>query len=262
MRYGFIGLGNMASAIIQGAIASGKFAAEDIYGYNHHIEKAQALHEKCSMRICATLLELLEQSEVVILAVKPQVLPELLPQIKEHCDGKKIVSIAAGKTLQYFEAQLGDLPVIRVMPNINAKVFASTSGICANRYASIEDIQAVRALFETVGTVLELPEKQFSAFAAVAGASPAFSYMYIDALAKAGVRAGLSRKNALAAAAGAVLGSAKMVLESETHPCELADQVCSPGGTTIEGVCVLHSGAFEGVVEEAVDAVIEKESRL
>ncbi len=262
MHYGFIGTGNMASAIISGAIGSGRFKATDIYGYNRHIEKAEKLKKECGLNVCGSLSEIIAVSDIIVLAVKPQVLPELLPQMSGHCEGKKIVSIAAGKTLAYFEEKLGRLPVLRVMPNINARVFASTSSLCANSYASKEDVEAVRALFETVGTVVDLPESQFSAFSAVAGASPAFTYIYIDALAKAGVRAGLPRSAAFAAAAGSVLGSAKMAMGSELHPCALADQVCSPGGTTIEGVFTLQNRAFEGIVEDAVAAVIAKEKTL
>ena len=262
MRFGFIGTGNMASAIILGAIKSASFASADIYAYNHHIEKAQKLGAECGMRVCETLEELCKKSDALVLAVKPQVLPEVLPRIKPLCEGKTVVSIAAGKTLAYFEEQLGPVPVVRVMPNINAKVFASTSCICANEYTEKEQLEAVRSLFSTVGSTIDLPEKQFSAFSAIAGASPAFSYIYIDALAKAGVRAGLPRSVALSAAAGSVLGSAKMVLASEQHPCALADQVCSPGGTTIEGVCALQNRGFEGIVEEAAAAVIAKDKLL
>ncbi len=262
MHYGFIGTGNMASAIIQGALASGSFSPREIGGYDSYIEKARELEGKCGMRVFETIEALCENSDVIVLAVKPQVLPEVLPLIKPLCAGKTILSIAAGKTTAYFEEHLGAVPVIRVMPNINAKVFAATSCICANEYASKEAVEAVRVLFSTVGTIIDLPEKQFSPFSAIAGASPAFSYLYIDALAKAGVRAGLPRNIAFAAAAGSVLGSAKMALESGTHPCELADQVCSPGGTTIEGVCALQNRGFEGIVEEAAAAVIAKDKTL
>ncbi len=262
MRYGFIGLGNMASAIIEGAIASGTVAACDVLGYNHHIEKAEALSQKCGMRVCKSLEALASESDYIVLAVKPQVLPAVLPQLKPLVAGKRIVTIAAGKTLSYYEEALGELPVIRVMPNINAVVGASTSCICANAQASQEDVAQVRALFEAVGSVTEIPEAYFSVFGSVAGCSPAYTFMYIDALARAGVRAGLSRKIAQEAAASAVMGSAKMALASSEHPQALADKVCSPGGSTIEGVYALDVGGFAGLVEQAVAAAIEKSAKL
>lgn len=262
MRYGFIGLGNMASAIIRGAIAGGAIAAQDVLGYNHHMEKAEALSQACGMRVCKSIEELATQSDFIVLAVKPQVLPQVLPQLRPHAAGKRIVTIAAGKTMAYYEEALGQVPVIRVMPNINAVVGASTSCICANAYASDADVTQVRVLFASIGSVADVAEQLFSVFGSVAGCSPAYTFMYIDALAKAGVRAGLSRKASLEAAASAVLGSAKMVLQSAEHPQALADKVCSPGGSTIEGVYALQLGGFEGLVQQAVAAAIEKSARL
>ena len=262
MKFGFIGTGNMASAIIRGARRDDVFQKEEIFGYDCDVEKAQALQADCGIKVCQTMDALIEACDYLVLAVKPQTLDTLLPALREKCKDKRFITIAAGKTLSYYETMLGAVAVVRVMPNINARVGAATSCFCANAYADAKDIEAVCKLFSTVGTILELPEAQFSAFTAIAGSSPAFSYMYIDALAKAGVRAGLPRATALAAAAGSVLGSAKLVLQGDTHPCDLADQVCSPGGTTIDGVYMLHRGAFEGLVEEAVAAVIEKEKKL
>lgn len=262
MHYGFIGAGNMASAIIRGAVASGGFAKETIGAYDCDADKTQNLHAQCGMRVFDTLEALAAWSDILVLAVKPQVLDTLLPSLRPLCTGKTLFSIAAGKTLDYYAERLGPLPMVRLMPNINARVRASATSLCANAQASAADVEAAKALFAAVGTVIELPETLFPVFGAIAGASPAFSYMYIDALAKAGVRAGMPRDAALTAAAGAVLGSAKLVMESGEHPLALADQVCSPGGTTIEGVCTLHGCGFEGIVEEAVLAVIEKEKCL
>lgn len=262
MRYGFIGIGNMASAIIRGAISSGAFAPEDILGYNHHIEKALALHKDCGMSVCETLEELIESSDVILLCVKPQILPAVLPQIKPHVKDKRVVSIAAGKDIAYLENALGKIPIMRVMPNINAVVGASTSCICANAHASKEDVETIIGLFSTVGMIIELPESQMATFAAVAGASPAFTYTYIDALACAAVRAGMPRATALKIAASSVLGSAKMLAQSGEDPHALAAKVCSPGGTTIEGMHCLKTHAFEGTVEDAIAAVIAKDKTL
>jgi pyrroline-5-carboxylate reductase len=174
-----------------------------------------------------------------------------------------VISVAAGRTLAFLEDGLGpDLPIARVMPNINAKVGASTSAFAVNSRCAESHKSIVQALFSTVGAIIELPEEQFSIFTAIAGSSPAFSYMYIDALARAAVRGGLSRDKALEIAASAVYGSAKMILESREHPFTLIDQVSSPGGTTIEGICALQEHGFESAVHKAVAATALKDKNL
>jgi pyrroline-5-carboxylate reductase len=148
------------------------------------------------------------------------------------------------------------------MPNINAKVLASESGYCANENCTSEQKKMVYDMFSAVGSAIEIPEKFFSIFGVIAGSSPAFAYIYINALAKAAVKAGMPKAQAMEIAANTVLGSAKMVLESNEHPCKLADMVCSPGGTTIEGVCALDEMGFENTVIKAFDAVLEKDRKI
>ncbi|MBQ1264757.1 MAG: pyrroline-5-carboxylate reductase, partial [Oscillospiraceae bacterium] len=152
--------------------------------------------------------------------------------------------------------------LVRVMPNINARVQSSVSAICPNEAATQEQTDIVRAMFETVGGVWQLSEQHFPAFAAIGGASGAFVYLYIDALASAGVKAGLPRDLAQEIACHTVLGSAKLQLASEEHPVRLCDQVCSPGGTTIEGVHMLKKLGFESAVQQAIAAIIEKDHKL
>ena len=262
MRYGFLGLGNMATAIIRGMVKSGAYEKSEIFGYDPQQSQIQNLERSCGLVACSGPAELAAAVDVVVLAVKPQVLPQVLPQIGPGCSGKLVISIAAGKDIAFLRAGLGNVAVIRVMPNINARVGAATSCFSAGPGATQDHKELARALFETVGTVVELPESQIAAFSAIAGASPAFTYIYIDALARAAVKAGMPRQVAQAAAASAVMGSAKMVMESGEHPHALVDQVCSPGGTTIQGVCKLADCAFEGAVEQAVSAVIERDQKL
>ncbi len=261
MNYAFIGLGNMASAIIKGMAHSNQFSTDKIYGYDIMDEKAQTLTE--FGLIACDSIEKAVGADVVVLAVKPQVLPQVLTVLKNSIFKQPlIISIAAGKEIEYFERQLGELPIVRVMPNINAAVGAATSAYTGNKFATSEHKQLVERLFATVGTITELPEHLFGVFGAVAGASPAFAYMYIDALARVAVAGGMSKQQALDIAASTVFGSAKMILASSEHPWSLIDKVCSPGGTTIEGILSLQSDGFEDAVHRAIAAVIEKDKKL
>ena len=264
MIYGFLGAGNMASAIIRGMVKGG-YKGSSINVYNITMAKAQALEAECGVSVCRSQSELIENSDVIILAVKPQVLTGILNSIKTDLQGKKhlIVSIAVGKTLAFLEEGLGkEQAIVRVMPNINAKVLASTSGFCANENVTEEQKQEIVKLFSTVGSITEIPESMFSIFGVVAGSSPAFAYLYIDSLARAAQKAGMPKKQALEIAAQTVLGSAKMILESGTHPWELIDSVCSPGGTTIEGIYTLENNGFESTVFKGFDTVLAKDKLI
>ena len=264
MTYGFIGLGNMAAAILRGMAKAGVFAENALVGYNPSAAKVQALQSEMPLRACASAREVAEAAYVIVLAVKPQVLPDVLPEIAPVVTADKlVVTIAAGKPASYYEAALaGGVPVVRVMPNIAARVGASASAVCGGKYAKDTHLELVRAMFRTVGEVYDLPEKHFPAFGALGGASGAFIFLYIDALASAGVKAGLPRAQAQAIAVQATLGGALLAQQSAEHPIALMDQVCSPGGTTIEGVHALKRLGFETAVQQAIDAIIEKDKRL
>lgn len=263
MTYGIIGLGNMAMAIIRGMLASSACKPEAVLGYTPHSEQARAALRAMGGTVCQTLAEA-AGADTLLLAIKPQVMPSVLEELRAlDKRAPLIISIAAGLDLAFFEKALGkDQAVARVMPNINARIGASTSAFAASSACSEAHRQIVRELFATVGSVVELPEKQFSAFSAIAGASPAFSYMYIDALARAAVKHGLPKQVALEIATSAVHGSAAMLRQSEEHPFALIDQVCSPGGITIEGVCALQAHGFEKAVHSAVDACIARDKEL
>ena len=264
MTYGFIGLGNMAAAILRGMAKAGVFAENALVGYNPSAAKVQALQSEMPLRACASAREVAAAADVIVLAVKPQVLPDVLPEIAPVVTAEKlVVSIAAGKPASYYEAALaGGVPVVRVMPNIAARVGASASAVCGGKYAKDTHLELVRAMFRTVGEVYDLPEKHFPAFGALGGASGAVVFLYIDALASAGVKAGLPRAQAQAIAVQATLGGALLAQQSAEHPIALMDQVCSPGGTTIEGVHALKRLGFETAVQQAIDAIIEKDKRL
>lgn len=266
MNYGFIGAGNMAGAIIKGmTVGSGSFEGRDIFVYDLNASAAKSLADICKVNVCSSAEDVIASSDVLVLAVKPNVLPDVVTQLKNKIIEKSplVISIAAGKTLEFLEGLIAkDFPIVRVMPNINAKVGCATSAFCTTETVSDEQKAIVKKLFSTVGAVTELSEKMFSIHSVIGGAAPAFAYLYIDALSRAAVKAGMPKKQALELTAQTVLGSAKMVLESGEHPWELIDQVCSPGGTTIEGVCSLEANGFETALCKAFDAVYEKDKRL
>lgn len=257
MKYGFIGAGNMGSAIMSGIVKHNP--KQLIYAYDVDAKKVKALSKVKYL----SLDELVEKCDVIVLAVKPQMMNDVLDKIKNKSLSKKLfISIAAGLDLEYFESKLNKSRVIRVMPNINAIYGEAISAICKGRYASKKDLDTATKIFNCVGETIELKENQLATFSAIAGASPAYVFMFADALALAGVNAGLPRNIAIKAASQAIKGSGVTLLESGNHPDELRDKVCSPGGTTIEGVKVLEENSFKGIIMEAIDEVIEKDQKL
>lgn len=264
MKIGFIGAGNMAGAIIRGMVSSG-FAGNNLLVYDPDSAKLMELFEDCGICMCTSGEEVVRGVEAVVLAVKPQVFPQVLPALSPAMLLRRplVISIAAGKTLSAIEQLAGPgLSIVRVMPNINAKVGEAISAYCGNAQVSEEHKSIVRLIFEAVGEAVELEEKHFSAFSAIAGCSPAFTFLYIDAMATAAVKYGIPKAMALKIAQQAVLGSARMLQESGEHPRVLMDAVCSPGGTTIEGVCALQKNGFEAAVQAAVEASTEKDRKL
>ena len=265
MKIGFIGCGNMASAIIDGIIKNEIVNPEDINIFDVFYPAIEKLTENYSVNICCNAKDIVKNSDIVILAVKPGIIACVLDEINYSLEESNtlIISIAAGKTIDFIRNSLShDNRIIRVMPNINAKVGEAICAYTANASATNEDKAICEKLFGGVGKVMYLDEEQFPLFGVLGGCSPAFAYMFIDSLARAGVKNGMKKETALYVAAQAVLGSAKMVLESNEHPWELVDKVCSPGGTTIEGVTSLQQDGFENSVINAVDKAVDKDKKL
>jgi pyrroline-5-carboxylate reductase len=264
MRIGFIGLGNMAGAIIRGLRKTEAFIHTDISGFDHNDYKGKALNEEYGIRILPNAGEVAKACDVLLLAVKPQGMGMLLEELKGRISEKHLlISLAAGKTLNYYAGFLGELvPLVLAMPNINAKVGASCTALCANQEVTPKMMEQAAALFGAIGSVTVLPEEKLPVFSAIAGAGPAFAYLFIDALTSAGIKAGLPRRIVQQAACEMLEGSARLVQQSGEHPRSLIDQVTSPGGTTIEGMHKLAEFGFEHAVHEAVNAVIEKNKRM
>lgn len=263
-KLGFIGCGNMATAIIGGAVSSEYLKGENICVFDVDTSKAELLNKEYGVNLGSSAEELAGSCEYVVLAVKPQVFPVVLPQIKNNIKDSVVVSIGAGKTLEFIGSFLNEkTSIIRVMPNINAKVGASMSAVCKNDYTTDDALSFVKGLCKSFGEVMELSESQFPLFGVIAGCSPAYSFMFIDSMAREAVKNGMKKDEALKICAQAVLGSAKMILEDkENNPWALINSVCSPGGTTIEGVAKLQSEGFDTSVMDAVKASLDKDKKL
>lgn len=265
MKLGFIGCGNMASAIIGGIVSKGIISGSDVNVYDVYVPAGNTLKEQYGVNVLDGEIDIIRQSDAVILAVKPNVLGSVLTKVNIALDESDtlLISIAAGKDIAFMRSMLShDNRIIRVMPNINAKVGAAVSAYTANANATDDDKKMCEEIFSGIGRVMELNEKQFPLFGVLGGCSPAFAYMFIDALARAGVQNGMKKDVALEIAAQAVKGSAEMILKSGIHPGELIDMVCSPGGTTIEGVQSLKADGLENAVNNAVNKAVEKDSKL
>lgn len=261
---GFIGLGNMAGAIITGLRQSEAFRNAVILGTDHNAYKQEEVQASCGVVVLPDAKAVAMESEVLVLAVKPQGLDALLAEIGEiFFEGQLVISLAAGRPLSYYEQRLGrPVPLVTAIPNMNAKIGLSATALCKNSLVTPAMMEKAVSLFEAVGGVAVLPEDKLPAYSAISGAGPAFVYLFLDALASAGLKAGLSRRDALLAACRMLEGSARMVVLSGEHPRALIDQVTSPGGTTIEGMHTLTKLGFEHAVHEAVQAVIRKNQWL
>lgn len=267
MRIGFIGTGAMVSAIIRGAIASG-FPASHLVLTDATSHKAAALAEEIGATWLASNTSLVDQVDIVVLGVKPQVQKDVITEIADAVRRRGdicVVSIAAGRTITSIVDDFGQaIPVIRVMPNVNALIGHSMSALCSVG-ASDAHLKAVRHLMDSVGTTVELEEKHFPAFSALAACSPAWVFQIIDSLARAGVKHGLPKATAVTIAAQALSGSAHLVLDRAEHgtiPTALIDQVTSPGGTTIAGLLAAEEAGLSTALLHAVDAAVARDKEL
>lgn len=264
MKIGFIGLGNMARAIIGGMLREGIASREDIVGSAKTQKTLDDVREAYGIGVERSNQAVAAKADILILAVKPQFLESVIEEIRDSVKEKTLViSIAAGKTLSWLSEAFGrPLGLVRCMPNTPALVGEGCTGICANDVVTEEELAYSLRLMGSFGRASLVEERLMDAVGAVSGSSPAYVFMLIEAMADAGVAAGMPRAQAYEFAAQAVLGSAKLVLETGKHPGALKDMVCSPGGTTIEGVKILEKAGFRGAVMDALLAAVEKSRRL
>ncbi len=266
---GFIGAGTMGGAILAGLQASGRYCAKDLILTAASPDRAEKLALELGVTSAphARALARQVQAGILVLAIKPHMIPSILDDIREDIDEAcTLVSIAAGTPLSALAAHLRPgQPIVRAMPNVGARIRKSMTGMCAAKGVSSKQLAAVTEIFEAVGETTLIAEKDFPAFSALAGCSPAYTFEYIDALARAGVKNGLPKPQAVKIAAQAVLGSAQMLLsglDSGDTPASLADSVQSPGGTTVAGVVALEEAGFGAAIVKGAQASIDRDKEL
>lgn len=261
---GFIGAGNMAQALIRGIISAGLLQPQQIMVSNRSQDKLQALTADSGIRAAGNNPEVVRQADLLVLAVKPQVADAVMQEIGPLCRPEQVlISIVTGLSLQRLaELTSASQPAVRVMPNTPALCGAGMSAVTPNAATSPQQLSDVLELFGACGAAEVVPESLMDVVTGVSGSSPAYVFMFIEAMADAAVRSGMPRAQAYRFCAQAVLGAASMVLETGKHPGQLKDQVCSPGGTTIEAVASLERSGFRSSVLEAVDACIRKAKTL
>ena len=256
MKVGFIGAGRMATALAGGLISSGFTTADNVCASDTYETAREKFAHETGASTLASNQTITEQSDIVILAVKPQQLPDVLAEIKAAVtDRQLLVSIAAGSPLSLFLETLGSsIRVIRVMPNTPCLVKQGASAFARGGTATEADASLVESLLSTVGIAVEVPESQLDAVTGLSGSGPAYIYQIIEALSDGGVRMGLPRDIATQLAAQTVKGAAEMVLETGEHPGALKDAVTSPAGTTIAGIHALEAGGLRSSLMNAVSA--------
>ena len=264
MKLGFIGCGNMAGAIMEGIIGSGIAAPSDIIGAEPSATARDAVQKRLGIRVTGDNRQAAKEAELLFLTVKPQFLGQVIDEIRDCVTADQlIISIAAGKTVSWIEERFWkDLRIVRLMPNTPALVGQGMTAVCGNRFAGEEDLEKVCGICRAFGKAEIVAERLFDAVTALSGSSPAYVFMFIEAMADAAVQCGMPRAQAYSFAAQAVLGSAAMVLETGRHPGELKDMVTSPAGTTIEAVRVLERQGFRSAVMEAVCACAERSAQM
>lgn len=264
MKLGFIGTGNMAGAIMGGIIKKGIFKPEEIIGADIFEPGRQRAKDTYGINVTGDNKEVMEKAEIVVLSVKPQYYASTIAEIKDYVtDSQIIITIAPGKTLAWLEEQFGKaVKIVRTMPNTPAMVGEGMTAACANAHVTKEELDYVVEILSAFGKVEVVGENLMDVVVSTSGSSPAYVFMFIEAMADAAVADGMPRSQAYKFAAQAVYGSAKMVLETGKHPGELKDMVCSPGGTTIEAVRILENMGFRSAVIEAMKACAEMSKNM
>lgn len=258
MKIGFIGGGNMATALMSGLINSEKTSGSNVYVFDTDSTKLDYLKKSLGVTPSSSAAEIESLADIIFLAVKPNIMPIIFKELK-GIDNKLYISIAAGITLSMLEDGIGiNKKIIRTMPNTPALVGCGMTVITPNKNVTGSEIDTIEDLLSGIGDTVRLDEKYMNAAIALHSSSPAYIYMLIDAMADSGVKYGIPKAVSLKLAAKAVEGSAKMVLNTDEHPMKLKDNVCSPGGTTIAAVCELEKTGFRASVQSAIDACVKK----
>jgi pyrroline-5-carboxylate reductase len=264
MSFAVIGPGAMGKAIAIGLLQTKTYAPSEVVFYAPNVAKVRESSRDLGVCVASSPIEAIETAEVILLAVKPAMIAQALAPIRDRISPSQlIVSVAAGVSLAKLESYVdGDIPIVRAMPNTPSTVGAGATAFCGGTFATREHLDKAKEIFGAIGLAVEVEEKAIDAVTGLSGSGPAYVFLFIEALADGGVRAGLPRPLALQLATQTVLGGAKMVLETGQHPGVLKDQVASPGGTTITGIHALENGGFRGVVMDAVVAAANRSREM
>lgn len=263
-RLAFIGAGNMAEAMIVGLLHGGRHRASDITASDIRVDRLDQLSRAYQIAVVEKNCDAAASADVVVLAVEPQILDEILTEIAPVVEsGKLIVSVVAGYPIARLRRFLTKADrIVRAMPNTPSTIREGTAALAYHEGLPPGDIEVARALFEPIGRVVEVPERAMDAVTGLSGSGPAYVYLIIEALADGGVKMGLPRETAQLLAAQTVFGAARMVMESREHPGALKDQVASPGGTTIAGLHELERGCLRATLISAVEAATKRSAEL
>ena len=262
-KVGFIGAGRMAEALARGMLRAGVASAQNLYASDPSEQRRLLFSADIGAHTLAENTGVMGAAEVVVLAVKPQIMPAVADEIASAVTpAHLIVSIAPGIPLAWFEERLGTDRLVRVMPNTPALVGEGAAAFCRGRGTDDSDAAVLEQMLSAVGICVEVEEKLMDAVTGLSGSGPAYVYLAIEALSDGGVKMGLPRQVATRLAAQTVLGAAKMVLESRKHPGELKDEVTTPGGTTIEGLHALEKAGTRKAFIDAVEAAALRSKQL
>ena len=261
---GFIGAGNMAEALIRGLVRGGHVPAEHVVASAPRQERLAELKKTYGIDVTTTNRELVQRCGIVVLSVKPQIMDKVLREVGDLLKpGTLVISVAAGVDTATIEDGLADgVRVVRAMPNTPALVGAGATAIAPGKHASESDLATARAMFDAVGITVELEEYHLDAVTGLSGSGPAYIFLILEAFADAGVKVGLSRRNAQRLAAQTVMGSAKLLLDTDEHPGKLKDMVTSPGGTAIAGLHTLEEGGLRTTLINAVETATKRAREL
>ena len=266
-RIGFLGGGNMAEALIRGLVRGGHLEAAQVTASAPRRERLDELVAAYAIATTTSNAEMARAADILVLSVKPQIMDKVLREIAEHVrKDALVISVAAGVDTETLESALSRsgevVRVVRAMPNVPALVGAGATAISAGAHASSEDLAIARAIFDAVGITVTLDEGQLDAVTGLSGSGPAYIFLILEALADAGVKVGLSRRNAQRLAAQTVMGSAKLLLDTDGHPGQLKDMVTSPGGTAIAGLHTLEQGGLRTTLINAVETATKRSREL
>jgi pyrroline-5-carboxylate reductase len=263
-RIVFIGCGNMGEALVSGSLRSGLISRDKVLVTDIRPERLEYIKKKEGVSVLENNRQAVEQSEVIVLAIKPQVMGKVLSEIKDAVTGDKvIISIAAGITTRFIEETLGrEVAVVRVMPNTPCLVKTGASGISPGKYAGEEEEAIAEQMMEGVGIVVKVPEEMLDAVTALSGSGPAYIFYIIESLIKAGIEMGLSEEEARKLVAQTVLGAGRMVMETEESPQVLREKVTSPGGTTEAALKYLEGKGFQEILISAVKEACKRSKEL